>query len=261
VGNFSDIIVAQPGQYVVVTATADGATQGFYIPFRDLPTVDIEVVPDSTSYWMFQAPSTPGVYAAPNAEYDGPWFGQDMGALVVLPSGATPTLGPYISSGGEGDVYNPPVQPATGSYLVSDDEGLFNHSVPGPTLTAAAGPVSFQCEVPMSTIGIDNWLVNVTSNDPNGQQEWLAAHADTLPYSIGIYRVDVSGLDLVTIASQALAVGTPLTLTATLVAGVYEYGLVSPVAYTYDPDGQSSLMTGSQSGEIQALWGILWVGP
>ena len=260
-GTFSNVIVAHADQWVVVNATASGATDGFYIPFRNLPTVDIQVIPYATSYWMFQAPSIPGVYGAPNSEYNGPWFGQDAAALIVLPAHGSASLAAYEANGGEGDIYDPPVQTAQGDLLTSDQEGLFDSSVPGPTLDASAGPVSFQCYVPLSSIGIDNWLVNVTSNDPNGQLDWLSAHADTLPYSVGIYAVNTTGLDLVPITTQPLVVGTPLTLSATLTAGAYVYGLVTPVSYEYDPDGQSGLTTGSQTGQIQALWGVLWVGP
>ncbi len=261
VGNFSNVIVAQTNQWVVVTATATGATDGFYIPFRNLPVVDIQVIPDAMSYWTFQAPSVPGVYGAPDSEYNGPWFGQDAAALVVLPANGTTSLAAFESNGGEGDIYNPPVQTAAADLLTSDQEGLFDHSVPGPTLSATAGAVSFQCYVPLSSIGINNWLVNVTTNNPNGQLNWLAAHNNTLPYSWGIYSINTTGRGLVPVTTRPLVVGTPETMTATLPAGVYEYGLVSAIPYVYNPDGESTWMTGSQTGEIQALWGILWVAP
>ena len=261
VGNFSNLVVVRAGQWIVVQGTATGATGGFYVPFRDLPTVDIQLVPGATSHWMFRAPTVPGVYGAPNSEYNGPWFGQDVAALVVLPAHGTADLGPFAADGGAGDVYDPPVRAAAGAYLTADDEGLLAHSVPGPTLTAASGPVSFRGYVPLSSIGIDNWLVNVTSNDPNGQREWLAAHGDTLPYPFGLYAINLTGRGLVAIQTQPLVVGTPMTLAATLPAGVYVYGLTRPIPYVYDPDGQSSFMTGAQTGEIQALWGVLWVGP
>ncbi|MGP8077237.1 MAG: cbb3-type cytochrome c oxidase subunit I [Thermoplasmata archaeon] len=261
VGSFSNVMVVHAGQWIAVNATAEGATGGFYLPFRTLPVVDIQVIPDAMSYWLFQAPPIPGVYAAPDSEYNGPWFGQDVAALVVLPAAGTANLSGYESNGGEGDIYNPPVMAAAGAVLTGDQEGLFDHSVPGPTLTASPGPVSFQLDVPMSSIGIDNYLVNVTSTDPNGQLDYLAAHGDTLPYQIGIYSISTIGGGLVPVlgTTQSLKVGTPLTESATLAAGVYVYGLVSPVSYVYDPAGESSWMTGSQAGQIMGLWGILWV--
>jgi cytochrome c oxidase subunit I len=261
VGDFSDVIVVHASQWVVVNATANGATQGFYVPFRNLPTVDIQVIPDAMSYWIFQAPPIPGVYGVPDSEYNGPWFGQDAAALVVLPTTGATNLAAFQSNGGEGDVYNPPIQTANGDLLTSDQEGLFDHSVPGPTLLASAGSVSFQCYVPLSSIGADNWLVNVTSNDPNGQVNWLSAHNDTLPYSIGVYAINGTGRGLVAVTTLPLRVGTPLTLSATLSAGVYAYGLVTPIPYVYNPAGESSWMTGSEAGNIMGLWGILWVGP
>jgi cytochrome c oxidase subunit I len=258
-GSFSDVMVAHPGQWVAVNATAQGATGGLYLPFRTLPVVDVQVIPYAMSYWLFQAPPIPGVYAAPDSEYNGPWFGQDVAALVVLPANGTASLGPYEANGGEGDIYNPPVMSANGAFLIVDQEGLFDDSVPGPTLTAAPGAVSFQFYIPTSSIGIDSYLVNVTSNDPNGQLNYLAQHNYTLPYRVGIYSLNTTGGDLVPITTQPLRVGTPMNESATLAAGVYVYGLVSPIPYVYNPDGQSSWMTGSQAGEIMGMWGILWV--
>jgi cytochrome c oxidase subunit I len=263
VGTFDNLIVVHAGQWVAVNATASGATAGFYIPFRSLPTVDMQVLPDAMSYAIFQAPNSPGVYGAPDSEYNGPWFGQDAAALVVLPSAGGSTLAAFQSSGGSGDVYDPPVQPANGAFLIADQEGLFEGSVPGPTLEAAAGPVSFQCYVPLASIGIDNYLVNVTSNDPNGQVNYLNAHNDTLPYDFGIYSINTSGSGVVPVPGTVhpFRVGSPMVETATLVAGVYVYGLVSPVPYVYNPSGESSWMTGQDAGNIMGIWGILWVDP
>jgi cytochrome c oxidase subunit I len=261
VGSFSNVIVAHAGQWISVNATAAGATEDLYIPFRALPTVDLEVLPGSMSYWLFQAPSVPGVYGAPNAEYNGPWFGQDAAALVVLPPASGESLSAFQSNGGEGDVYNPPTTAAAGTTLIADNEGLFNDAVPGPTLTASAGPVTIDCTVPASSIGIDNYLVNVTTTNPNGQIDYVQAHNDTLPYPVGIYAINTTGSDLVPIVTQPLKVGSSMALSATLAPGVYLYGLVSPVAYDYDPAGESSIMTGSQEGNVMGLWGVLWVAP
>jgi hypothetical protein len=223
--------------------------------------VDIQVIPDAMSYWLFQAPTIPGVYAAPDSEYNGPWFGQDVAALVVLPANGTASLAAYQSNGGEGDTYNPPVWGAAGTTLTGDNEGLFDNSVPGPTLTAAPGPVAFRYTIPTSSIGVDNYLVNVTTDSPTSQQDYLAAHNYTLPYSLGIYAINTTGAGLVPLTTQPLKVGPVLEEDATLSAGVYIYGLVDPVSYVYNPAGDSSWMTGSQQGQIMGLWGVLWVSP
>ncbi len=258
-GSFSDVMVVRAGQWVAVNATAEGATSGFYLPFRSLPTVDIQVLPDAMSYWLFQAPSIPGVYAAPDSEYDGPWFGQDVAALVVLPATGTSNLSAYVTNGGEGDIYNPPVKSADGAFLIVDQEGLFDNSVPGPTLTAVPGVVSFQYYIPDSSIGVDSYLVNVTTTNPNGQLAYLAAHNWTLPYRVGIYAINTTGAGLVPVTTMPLRIGSVMNETASLAAGVYVYGLVSPIPYVYDPAGESTWMTGSQEGEVMGMWGILWV--
>ena len=271
-GSFANVMVVHAGEWVAVNATAQGATQGFYLPFRSLPVVDIEVVPYSESYALFQAPDQPGVYGMPNAEYNGPWFGQDVGAMVVLPDSGPPgNLSAFMANGGAGDVYNPPIVNAAGASLVGDQEGLFDNSVPGPTLLASAGPVSFQWSVPLSSIGIDNYLVNVTIES---QQSWLAAHNDTLQYDFGIYQLRMLALpcpapgtqcstktQLVPVSHSPLQVGPTETVDENLAAGVYLYGLVSPIPYVYNPSPGPSWMTGSQEGDVMGLWGVLWVAP
>jgi heme/copper-type cytochrome/quinol oxidase subunit 1 len=264
-GTFSNVLVVRAGEWVAINASAEGATQGFYIPFRTLPVVDVEVVPYSESYDLFQAPSQPGVYGMANAEYNGPWFGQDVGAMVVLPStGTAATLDAFNSNGGAGDVYNPPVMNAVGASLTGDQEGLFDNSVPGPTLSAVAGPVSFQWTVPTSSIGIDNYLVNITGTS---QQAWLSEHNDTLQYDFGIYQLNLTGsanhtkAQLRTITAAPLKVGPTVTESEDLAAGVYLYGLVTPIPYVYSPIPGNSFMTGSQAGNVMGLWGVLWVAP
>ncbi|MEM0128899.1 MAG: cbb3-type cytochrome c oxidase subunit I [Thermoplasmata archaeon] len=264
-GTFDNVLVARAGQWVHINATTAGATQEIYLPFRSQPVVALQVVPGTPSYAQFQAPSTPGVYTAPDGEYDGPWFGQDVAALVVLPANGTavPTLAAYLAGGGAGDIYDPPVVPAASTLLVGNPEGVFNASVPGPTLTASVpasgGPVAVRYEIPLSSIGINNYLVNVTSSDPNAQQAYVVAHNMTLPGPFGIYRIDPA-TGLVPVTGAPLAIGRPVsTGTLTLAPGVYLYGLVRPVSYSYDPDGQANGSTGSQTGFVMGLWGVLWV--
>ena len=262
-GSYDNVVVVRAGEWISVNATAEGATQSLYIPFRDAPVVDVQVVPGSTSHALFQAPTTPGVYGVPDGEYDGPWFGQDVAALVVLPaSGAPmPSLDAFSGADGMGDVYDPPVMTAASASLVADDEGLFNDSVPGPTLSTSAGPVSFSWRLPLSTIGLDNYLVNVTSNAADAQTAWVEAHGMALPYTFGVYRIDPSA-GPVAVETGPMPVDTTTDETVTLAAGAYLYGLVTPVAYEYDPDGESNGQTGLQEGSVMGLWGVLWVaGP
>ena len=260
-GSFNNTIVAYAGQWVSVNLTASGATQSLYLPFRTLPMVNVQVVPGSASYALFQAPSIPGVYAMPDGEFDGPWFGQDVGALIVLPTTSTvPTLASYQSNGGAGDIYNPPVLSASTADLVGNQAGVFNYSVPGPTLSATQGPVSFAWKVPLDSIGINNYLVNVTSNDPNQQQQYVIDHGYQLPFLFGVWAINASrGLVPIAGTVHPLAINSFVNETAVLPPGVYLYGVLAPVEYSYNPDGQSGLTTGSQLGFVMGLWGVLWV--
>ncbi|HTW76330.1 MAG TPA: cbb3-type cytochrome c oxidase subunit I [Thermoplasmata archaeon] len=263
-GTFDNAIVAYTGAWVQLNLTASGATQSVLIPFRAQPVVNVQDVPGSASYAQFQAPAAPGVYGAPDGEYDGPWFGQDVAALIVLPApNATgASLGAFNASAGAGDIYDPPVRSA-GALLVGDAEGTFNSSVPGPTLAAAVpllgAAVTVSWNVPLSSIGLDNYLVNVTSNNPNGQQQYVIARNYSLPFTFGIYRIDpVAGL--VPVATAPLVIGRTVATAATVTPGVYLYGLVQPVAYSYNPAGDSGSGTGEQTGLVMGLWGVLWVG-
>jgi terminal oxidase subunit len=258
-GLFNNAVVVEAGQWVSLNMTATGATQSLYLPFRDITPLQVQVVPGSVSHALFQAPSVPGVYGAPDGEYDGPWFGQDASALIVLPTnGSAGSLAEFGSEGGEGDVYDPPVLAAGSADLVANGEGLFNFSVPGPTLEAAPGPVSFSWTVPLASIGINNYLVNVTSNDPNAQQEYVVQRGGTLPFPFLLSRIDPArGLELV--SRTNLSVGPTVVEHANLSAGVYLYGVLAPVAYEYDPGGESGPSSGTQSGSVMGLWGVLWV--
>ncbi|MGI0151052.1 MAG: hypothetical protein ACREC5_03840, partial [Thermoplasmata archaeon] len=213
------MIVAYAGEPIQLNLTAAGATQSVLIPFRAQPVVDVQVVPGLISHALFTAPATPGGYGVPDGEYDGPWFGQDVAALVVLPpsGGTVPTLSAFQAGSGAGDLYDPPVRSAASAALVGDDEGIFNGSVPGPTLASAApvdgGPVSFDWTVPLASVGAGSHLVNVTSNDPAAQQQHVEEHDDTLPDPFGIYAIDpVRGL--VPITSAPLRIGSTVTESA-----------------------------------------------
>lgn len=265
-GTFDSVIVVYAGASVQVNLSASGATDSLLIPFRDQAVVDVQAVPGSPSYAQFTAPTVPGVYGAPDGEYNGPWFGQDVAALVVLPDvgDAGASLASFQANSGGGDLYDPPVLPAASAALVGNPEGLFNNSVPGPTLEAtvpsSGGNVSFGWNVPLSSIGIGNYLVNVTSTDSSAQQQYVIDHNYTLSYPFGVYRISTStGLSPVNGTVAPLVIDRSVVEHAFLTPGAYLYGITSPVAYSYDPSGESGPTTGSQTGQVMGLWGVLWV--
>ncbi len=264
-GTLNNTIVAYAGQWVRLNMTGSGATRSVVLPFRDMPVVNVQVVPGSASFALFQAPTIPGVYGAPDGEYDGPWFGQDVSALVVLPApgGTVPTLANFTANGGEGNVYNPPVKPAASAALTANAEGLFNNSVPGPTLTASVaastgGPVAFSWEVPLASIGINNYLVNVTSTDPSQQQQTVRDANGTLRAEFGLTELAPT-FGRTVVPFRPIVVDERTTLQELLPPGVYLYGVTSPTAYSYDPSGESGTASGTQTGMVMGLWGVLWV--
>jgi heme/copper-type cytochrome/quinol oxidase subunit 1 len=258
-GTYDNVFVAYAGQWVNINATAQGATQELYLPFRSQPVVAAQVVPGATSYALFQAPTTPGVYGMPDGEYDGPWFGQDVSALIVLPDpGNVPSLAAFQADGGAGDLYDPPVLSAARASLVGNGEGVFNFSVPGPTLTASAGPVEVRWTIPLSSIGISNYLVNVTSTNPSQQQQYVIDHNYTLPFRFGLWEVNASRGPLL-VTDGPLEINAPETTRASLGPGVYLYGVTQPISYSYNPSGESGGSTGTQRGYVMGLWGVLWV--
>ena len=260
-GSFDNAFVAYAGSWLNLNLTGTGATRSVYIPFRSIPPVNVQVVPGSTSHALFQVPSQPGVYGAPDGEYDGPWFGQDASALIVLPDpGTNASLGAFHSDGGAGNIYDPFVVPAATADLVAEDEGIFNFSVPGPTLSAAPGPLAISWTVPLASIDLTNYLVNVTSTDPAAQQAYVVAHHGVLPDPFGLYRIDPAR-GLVTVTQGNLTIGSPQQLQGNVTTGVYLYGLARPVAYSYDPSGESGVGTGLDTGMVMGLWGVLWVAP
>jgi hypothetical protein len=111
--------------------------------------------------------------------------------------------------------------------------------------------------VPMSTIGPLNYLVNTTSHDASVEQQWVVSHNYTLPDTFGVWNVTRDGLQAV--SQGPMKVGTDVKLNLNLQPGTYIYGVDKPSSYTYDPNGESNGVTGSQSGEMMALWGVMLV--
>jgi terminal oxidase heme-binding subunit I len=259
---FANLVVATAGEPLSFNFTSVSVTEALYIPFRTQGVVNVQVLPGYVTHAAFDAPSTPGVYPMPEAEYNGPWFPFDMAVLLVLPAGGawtTTGLSGYASAASALDLFAPPVWIVTdGSVeLTCDPAGLWEDSLPGPTLVANSGPFILDYRVPLASIGVSNYLVNTTSEDPAVEQQWVVGHGMHLPVTLGIYAVGSSGLT--DVVSGPLLVGNETALSATLGPGAYLYGQAAPVAYSYDPSGESGPISGSQSGAIMGLWGVLLV--
>lgn len=78
-----DLIVAKPGQPVVIILNSPNATAGFYLR---LPSgvINVNVVPGIPSYIYFVAPNQPGNYTWYEPEYIGWGFSYMNGTLEVV---------------------------------------------------------------------------------------------------------------------------------------------------------------------------------
>jgi heme/copper-type cytochrome/quinol oxidase subunit 1 len=261
-GSYNDLVVVYAGQSVEINLTSPSVTQGLYLPFRTQNVVNVQVVPGYQAYASFVAPTSPGIYPMPESEYDGPWFGLDMADLLVLPAGGswTPSaVNDYAVNAADWDLYASPVWLLSSSSvsLTADAAGLWAGSIPGPTIVAPSGGFTLQYSIPLNTIGPLNYLVNTTSESSTPEQQWVTAHGDHLPATMGIWNVTSTGW--VPLITAPLTVGSMQTLSTTLAPGTYFYGMDQPLSYTYDPYGESGPSTGYDSGEMLALWGVLIV--
>lgn len=78
-----NVIVAKPGQPVVIILNSPNATAGFYM---QLPggVIDVNVVPGTPSYVYFVSPNQPGNYTWREPEYIGGGFSYMNGTLEVV---------------------------------------------------------------------------------------------------------------------------------------------------------------------------------
>jgi cytochrome c oxidase subunit 1 len=261
-GEFDNLVVVPAGASVELNLSSVSVTQAVYLPFRTQGVINVQVVPGYVTHALFTAPTTPGIYPMPEAEYDGPWFPLDMAALIVLPPGgawSADEAAAYTATASATDLYAPTVWQlgSPSVQLTSGDLGIWEDSIPGPTLVAPAGTMHFDYTVPLGSIDTANYLVNTTTTDGGLLQQKVTNESGRLPDTIGLYQIGPSGLT--PRAEGTLTVGGPQELSAPLAPGTYVYGVVTPTAYTYDPNGESSPITGAQSGYLMGLWGALFV--
>lgn len=260
---YYNLIIGHPGEYLNITMTSADVTSNFYFPDYSTKVVSDQIVPGIVTYEVIPVPKITGAYAFIGGEYNGPWFSYQTGLLLSLPYSGYFTKGnisEYVkqtsiakSSALKGDPYNPPiVGPSTSFYLVGDQYGIFNSSVPGPTLI---------------TYAHKNVTVKMYLPTPSSERNYLLNYSvDGKPYVvtsvyIGIYAIWWNGT--ITLVKQVpISYDTVICFTFNATAPAYLYGIITPVYYNYNPDGLSTrlgALLGIQKGYVMGAWGVILV--
>ena len=161
----------------------------------------------------------------------------------------------------QADPYTPELAKLVGSATFEmTGYGMWNDSDPAPTLLATLNTTNtlvFNISL-QSLESYSNYLFNITSaNTAASIQSYLASHNQTLPFKIQLVHVAPDG------AHQTVETLTPRlgenTVTFNAQPGVYVYGVLTPMAYTFNPYSMSNPLTGEDSGAITSLWGSILV--
>ncbi|MEM0063643.1 oxidase [Metallosphaera sp.] len=256
----NNLIIAHPGEWLNLTITSADVTENFYFPDYADQVVDDQIVPGLVTYDALRVPNITGPFVFLNGEYNGPWFSYQAGELLVLPySGyfSPSSVSQLIlqnskaqTSGLVGDPYNTPIVYANNPItLVTDKYGVFNSSVPGPTLVAKENS-----EV----------TINMIFTTPSSDHNYLYNYSTTgvaqpvENVKVGIYAVWWNGT-ITTVSERPISYGTPMTFTFNATAPAYLYGIITPVYYNYDPLGMSNNFIGQDKGFVMGAWGTILV--
>jgi len=260
---YYNLIIGHPGEYLNITMHSADVTSNFYFADYSDRVVTDQIVPGLVAYDVLPVPNITGAYAFLGGEYNGPWFSYQTGLLLSLPYSGYFTPGNITayekqtsvaqSVALKGDPYNPPiVGPSTSFYLVGNQCGIFNDTLPGPTLiTCAHKTVTVKMYMP--TPDDDrNYLYNYSVNG--------TAYPVTSVY-VGIYAIWWNGT--ITLVKQVpISYGTTMCFTFNATAPAYLYGIITPVYYNYNPCGLSTKigdLIGVQKGYIMGAWGVILV--
>ncbi|AWR97079.1 oxidase [Acidianus sulfidivorans JP7] len=260
---YYNLIVGHPGQYLNITMKSADVTSNFYFADYADRVVTDQIVPGLVAYDVLPVPNISGAYAFVGGEYNGPWFSYQSGLLLSIPYSG------YISPSNisayekqtsiaqtvalKGDPYNPPiVGPSNTFTLVGDQYGIFNASVPGPTLiTTAHSTVTVKMYLPM----------------PDDDRNYLYNYSVSgTPYpvtnvEVGIYAVWWNGT-ITLVKEVPVQYNTYMSFTFNATAPAYLYGIITPVYYNYNPDALSSSigsLIGIQKGYVMGAWGVILV--
>lgn len=263
---YYNLIVAHPGEYLNITMTSLDVTSNFYFADYADKVVTDQIVPGLVTYDVLPVPNITGAYTFLNGEYNGPWFSYQTGLLLDIPYHGYFTQSNITeykaqtdiaqSSALKGDPYNPPIiGPAESFILVANTYGIFNNSLPGPTLIVNSGNnITVKMYIPTPN-NDGNYLYNYTKSG--------IAYPDngSSGVQIGIYAVWWNGT-IKPVEVRPIQYGTYMTFTFNAIAPAYLYGIIMPVYYNYNPSGLSATdgsLLGIQKGYVMGAWGVILV--
>lgn len=255
-----NLIIAHPGEWLNLTMRSADVTANFYFPDYADTVVDDQIVPGLVTYDALRVPNITGPFVFLNGEYNGPWYSYQVGELLVLPTSgyfSPAQLGELHaqdvkaqSSGLVGDPYNPQmVGPSSQFTVVTDSYGIFNGSVPGPTLVTKQG---------------DQVVLKMLFNTPASDHNYLYNYSESgTPYPVqdiyvGVYAVWWNGT-ITPVEQQQVTYGKPMVFSFNATAPAYLYGIVTPVYYVYNPNGMSNNLIGQDKGYVMGAWGTILV--
>ncbi|MEM0075588.1 MAG: cbb3-type cytochrome c oxidase subunit I [Conexivisphaerales archaeon] len=258
--------VVSPGERILFNGTtaAGNGLANFYMPIFNNKVLDNELYQDYNSYLWFTAPQLPGVYGFMNGEYDGPFYTYMGGEMLVMPDNGvlnSSQLNDYINVLPQ-DPYTPPlVAVSQSANLVMSDFGMWNGTDPAPTIVARNGStISLTFRIDTSSLkSYWNYLFNVTNNNLGESVEsYLISHNNQLPFKIGLIHIYPNG------STQIVTEITPIAnsnnaISFTVQPGIYVYGVLGTVGYSFNPYGMSGPFLGEDSGSINSLWGAVIV--
>lgn len=262
--NTTNFFVVSPGSKVLVNATVakGNALADLYMPIFSDRVVDYNIYQDHYAYIWFTAPTVPGVYGFVNGEYNGPFYSYMAGEMIVMPQGGLLNSSELeVLERGLSDPYSPPVVFVDGeASLVMTPLGNWNNSVPAPTLVARVGSnLTLDFEIGLEALAsYSNYVFNVSRADLKVEVlEYLSEHSNTLPFKIEVLHVSPNG-EMSVVGSLTPTLGHN-RLSFTVEPGVYVYGVLEPIPYSFNPYGLSNGFNGYNQGYVTALWGTVMV--
>jgi len=259
---YNNLIITKPGVWLNITMLSADVTHNLYVPIFDTKVINVQILPQMKQYATMPTPSIPGFYTFLGGEYSGPLYAYEVGGILVLPNDNQyykwSEISKYIqitqqAHNGQltGDPFNPPVivYNTTTSlvYLKGNDYGIFNNSIPGPTII-----VSKDSNVTLK------FFIPVPNNDHNYLYNYTNGNPVPVNLKLGIYAVWWNG-SIIKVKEISVVYGKEIDISFKASAPAYIYGMIQPIYYVYNVANMSNLFNGIQKGYVMGLWGVILV--